>query len=69
MTIKIHMLADVIGRALSLLMKGGQVGEITAARTLPEMQEGRSIVADKAYESNALRAINADSRSRSLPIF
>lgn len=41
-------------------MTAGQVGDVTQAPTLLEGQEGKAVLADKAYDSNALRAIIAD---------
>lgn len=54
------MLADALGRPLRFLITPGQTGDITAAPALLEGQEGRAVLADKAYDSSALRAIIAD---------
>jgi transposase len=53
------MLADALGRPLRFLITPGQTGDITAAPALLEGQEGRAVLADKAYDSNALRAMIA----------
>ena len=50
------MLADALGRPLKLLVTAGQVGDITQAPALLEGQAGDAVLADKAYDSNALRA-------------
>lgn len=49
------MLADALGRPLRFLVTPGQAGDITAAPTLLEGQAGGAVLADKAYDSNALR--------------
>ena len=59
MTTKIHLLADTLGRPLRLIVTAGQVGDITQAPALLEGQAGSAVLADKAYDSNALRAVIA----------
>ena len=54
------MLADALGRPLRLIVTAGQVGDITQAPALLEGQAGEAVLADKAYDSNALRAIVAE---------
>ncbi len=56
LTTKIHMLADALGRPLRFIVTAGQVGDITQAPALLEGQVGKAVLADKAYDSNALRA-------------
>lgn len=53
------MLADALGRPLRFIVTAGQVGDITQAPALLEGQTGKAVLADKAYDSNALRAIIA----------
>lgn len=53
------MLADALGRPLRFIVIAGQVGDITKAPALLEGQIGRAVLADKAHDSNALRAIIA----------
>ena len=60
MTTKIHMLADALGRPLRFIVTSGQVGDITQAPALLEGQGGDAVLADKAYDSNALRKKIAD---------
>lgn len=55
MTTKIHVLADALGRPLRLIVTAGQVGDITQAPALLEGQRSDAVLADKAYDSNALR--------------
>jgi len=53
------MLADALGRPLRLIVTAGQVGDITQAPALLDGQAGNAVLADKAYDSNALRAVIA----------
>lgn len=54
------MLADALGRPLRFIVTAGQVGDITQAPALLEGQTGNALLADKAYDSNALRETIAD---------
>jgi transposase len=53
------MLADALGRPLRFIVTAGQAGDITQAPLLLEGQTGDAVLADKAYDSNALRAVIA----------
>lgn len=53
------MLADVFGRPLRVIVTAGQISDVTQAPALLEGQEGSAVLADKAYDSNALRALVA----------
>lgn len=53
------MLADTLGRPLRFLVTAGQVGDITVAPALLEGQAADAVLADKAYDSNALRSLIA----------
>lgn len=59
LTTKIHLLADALGRPLRIIVTAGQVGDITQASALLEGQNGDAVLADKAYDSNAFRAVVA----------
>ncbi|MEY9278890.1 transposase [Bradyrhizobium yuanmingense] len=59
LTTKIHMLADALGRPLRFIVTAGRVGDITQAPALLDGQCGDAVLTDKAYGSNALRAIIA----------
>ncbi|WP_422271723.1 IS5 family transposase [Bradyrhizobium sp.] len=59
LTTKIHMLADSLGRPLRIIVTAGQTGDITVAPALLEGQTAEAVLADKAYDSNALRAVIA----------
>lgn len=54
------MLADALGRPLRLIVTAGQVGDVTQAPALLKGQVAAAVLADKAYDSNALRAIIAE---------
>lgn len=53
------MLSDALGRPVRLIVTAGQVGDVMQAPALPEGQPGGAVLADKAYDSNAVRAIIA----------
>lgn len=57
LTTKIHMLADAMGRPLRFIITAGQVGDITQAAALLDGQTADAVLADKAYDGNALRAL------------
>jgi transposase len=59
LTTKIHMLADALGRPLRFIITAGQVGDVTQAPGLLDGQSADAVLGDKAYDSNALRAIIA----------
>lgn len=59
MTTKIHMLADTLGRPLRFIITAGQVGDITTAPALLDGMSAKAVLADKAYDSNALRMLIA----------
>jgi transposase len=56
LTTKIHLLADALGRPLRFLLTGGQVHESRTAEAMPDGTEGDAVIADKANDSNAIRA-------------
>ncbi len=60
MTTKIHTLADGLGRPLRFILTGGEAGDITTAPDLLSGMTADAVIADKAYDSNALRALIAD---------
>jgi len=53
------MLADTFGRPLRFIVTAGQVGDITTAPALLEGLSSEAVLADKAYDGNALRALIA----------
>lgn len=56
MTTKIHLLTDALGRPLRFLLTGGEVHESRAAAAMLAGMEGEAVLADKGYDSNAIRA-------------
>ncbi len=60
------MLADALGRPLRLIVTAGQVGDITQAPALLEGQAEEAVLAEKAYDSNALRAVIAEMQAEAV---
>jgi transposase len=54
------MVADTLGRPLRFILTAGQSGDILVAPALIDGFDAEAVLADKAYDSNALRAIIAD---------
>lgn len=54
------MVADGLGRPLRFILTAGQVGDVLAAPALLEGFQAQAVLADKAYDSNALRQLIAD---------
>jgi transposase len=54
------MLADTLGRPLRFVITPGQTGDVTQAPALLHGHHGAAVLADKAYDSNALRATISD---------
>ena len=51
---------------MRLIVTAVQVGDITQAPALLEGQSGEAVLADKAYDSNALRALIAAKRAQAV---
>jgi transposase len=60
------MLDDALGRPLRFIVTAGQVGDVTQAPALLEGQTGDAVLADKAYDSNALRTIIAEMKAEAV---
>lgn len=61
LTTKIHALVDAEGRPVKLMLTPGQAGDAPAAATLLEdLVSGTTLIADRAYDTNAIRAFAAD---------
>ena len=60
MTTKIHLAADGEGRPLKIILTPGQRGDVTQAPALLAGLSPRRVLADKAYDANALRQIIAE---------
>jgi transposase len=62
------MLADALGRPLRFIITPGQNGDITQAEALIVGSAGRYVIADRAYDSRALReAIEATGAAAVIP--
>ena len=58
LTTKIHALADRHGRPVRLALTPGQTHDgQAAAELLAELSEGAVVLADKAYDADAIRAL------------
>lgn len=53
-TTKIHALVDALGNPLKFILTGGQRNDITQGASLLEGTGNTTVIADKAYDSNAL---------------
>ena len=64
LTSKIHALVDAEGRPVTLRLTGGQVHDSLEAEALIEtLDEGDILLADKGYDSNAIRAVAAEKKA------
>lgn len=64
LTSKIHALVDAEGRPVALRLTGGQVADCTEADALTDdLGEGDILLADKGYDSNAIRAKAAERKA------
>jgi hypothetical protein len=60
LTTKIHVLVDALGRPLSFILTGGEAHGSTTATTLLAGHTTAAVIANKAYDNNALRKLIAD---------
>ena len=60
------MIADGQGRPLRFILTAGQRGDILMAPALLDGFKARAVLADKAYDSNALRQLIADSGAQAV---
>jgi transposase len=61
LTTKIHALVDADGRPVRLELTPGQAGDAPVAATLLEsLAPGATLIADRAYDTNAVRALAAE---------
>ena len=60
MTTKIHMLSDALGRPLRFILTAGQVHDSVTAASLLDGFHAGGVIADKAYDNNALRQVIAE---------
>jgi len=66
LTTKIHALSDAQGRPLRFILTGGQAHDSTTAPELLSDLEGGGVIADKAYDSNALRELIAEAEAEAV---
>ncbi|NRQ17523.1 hypothetical protein BHMPCIPO_04785 [Ensifer sesbaniae] len=65
LTSKIHALVDAEGRPVNLRLIGGQIADGAEADALTdELGEGDILLADKGYDTNAIRAKAAERKAR-----
>ena len=61
LTTKIHALVDAEGRPVKLLLTPGQAGDAPAAASLLEdLAPGATLIADRAYDTNAIRELASE---------
>ena len=60
MTTKIHTVTDAKGRPLRFILTGGQAHDSTTAAELLTGRATAGVIADKAYDNNALRELIAE---------
>ena len=64
LTSKIHALVDAEGRPVTLHLTGGQVADCKEAEALLDaFVEGDILLADKGYDSNAIRVMAAERKA------
>ena len=66
MTTKIHVVADALGRPLRFILTGGEAHDITTAPDLLADLCAGGVIADKAYDSNALRDLIAQAGAQAV---
>ncbi len=61
LTTKIHALGDADGRPVKLMLTPGQAGDApVAASLLEDLAPGATLIADRAYDTNAIRELAAE---------
>ena len=66
MTTKIHVVADALGRPLRFILTGGEAHDITTAPDLLADLAAHGVIADKAYDSSALRNLIAEAGAQAV---
>ncbi len=56
MTTKIHVAVDALGNPLRIILTPGQEADIGQAKALISDLDAKNVIADKAYDTNGLRA-------------
>jgi transposase len=61
LTTKIHALVDADGRPIRLMLTPGQANDAPVAEALLEdLADGATLIADRAYDTNTIRALAAE---------
>jgi len=60
LTTKIHVLADTQGRPLRFILTGGEAHDLTTVADLLADRTADGVIADRAYDSNAVRQLITD---------
>jgi transposase len=60
LTTKIHTLADAQGRPVRFILTAGQAHDVTTVADLLDGLDADGVIADRAYDSNAVRSLIAD---------
>ena len=66
MTTKIHTLTDAQGRPLRFILTEGQAHDSTTAADLLAGRNTTAVIADKAYDNNALRELIANAGAQAV---
>jgi transposase len=66
LTTKIHTLTDAQGRPLRFILTGGEAHDSTTAADLLAGRATTGIIADKAYDNNALRELIAKAGAKAV---
>lgn len=66
LTTKIHTLTDAQGRPLRFILTGGQAHDSTTAADLLAGRTTSGVIADKAYDNNALRELIGDTGAQAV---
>ena len=56
MSSKLHLLVDALGQLVRVVLTGGQAHDSTQGETLLEGQTAEHVIADKAYDTDRIRA-------------
>lgn len=66
LTTKIHAVTDTQGRPLRFILTGGEVHDSTTAAELLAGRATTGVIADKAYDGNALRQLIAEAGAQAV---
>lgn len=66
MTTKIHTLTDAQGRPLRFILTGGEAHDSTTAADLLQGCTTTGVIADKAYDNNALRELIGNAEAEAI---